>query len=398
MKTVKRYIITLIAVIASFSSSDAQQLLSGAFSGSQELLVGVKYRNVRNSNSNQSDALYVGIPDLETVRSSETRNSRSLNYTNAGSFTFSIVYDEASNSVTSTTIINGTSVSTTFPNVSSKLNADGKSSSPSNINLMRLKVRTQTGASSVILSNVVIDGMEVNGNYGRTNSGGHSEWYTTTNLLKNGFTVSGTVTMSGNFANNAESQFVEMNFGYTSEPGFGLLPIELNDFKIQQAGNGSNLLTWSTLHETNASHFEIQRSLDGQNFTTVGQVTAAGESNQLRSYSYSDRAATSADWYYRLLSADKDGRHRFSSVIKIKATATQHQGTGLFVSSSQVRFQFQSKGARTVRIFSLQGVMQQQVKTNDMVLTMSTSHLNSGNYIVQISNENGVTETLRFIK
>jgi hypothetical protein len=158
MKTLKRYIITLTAVISFISSSDAQQLLSGAFSGSQELLVGVKYRNVRNSNSNQSDALYVGIPDLETVRSSGTRNSRSLNYTTAGLFTFSIVYDEASNSVISTTTINGTSISTTFSNVSSKLNADGKSSNPSNINLMRLKVRTQTGASSITISNVVIVG------------------------------------------------------------------------------------------------------------------------------------------------------------------------------------------------------------------------------------------------
>jgi hypothetical protein len=398
MKTLKRYIITLTAVISFISSSDAQQLLSGAFSGSQELLVGVKYRNVRNSNSNQSDALYVGIPDLETVRSSGTRNSRSLNYTTAGLFTFSIVYDEASNSVISTTTINGTSISTTFSNVSSKLNADGKSSNPSNINLMRLKVRTQTGASSITISNVVIDGMSVNGTYGRSNSTGQSEWYTSSNLLKNGFTVSGTVTMSGNFANNADAQFVELDFGYTTDPGFGILPIEFNDFKIQQAGNGSNLLTWSTLHESNASHFEIQRSSDGQIFTTIGKVTAAGESNQLRSYTYTDRASKSATWYYRLLSADKDGRYTFSSVIKIKAAVTEHSATGLFVSSSQVRFQFQDTGSRMIRIYNLQGVMQQQVKTNEMVLIMSTSHFNSGNYIVQISNANGANETLRFIK
>lgn len=398
MKTAKSYLFTLALLAAAVTSSNAQQLLSGTFSGSNELLMGTKYRNVRNVNTNQSDAVYTGIPDLGSNRGAGTRNTKSLNYTNAGSYTFSITYSPASNSFTSTTVINGNSWSSTLSNINLKLIADGKTSNPSNINLIRLKVRTQNGASSIIVSNLVIDGLAINGNYGRTNNGGLSSWYATTNLLNNGFVISGTVTIMGNFANNADGQSVELDFGYTTEPGFGLLPLELNDFKVQQTSNGSNLLTWNTMHESNTSHFEIQRSLDGQNFTTVGKVTAAGESNVLRSYSYADHASNSATWYYRLLNADKDGKQTYSTVVKVKAATTENAATSLFVSTSQARLQFQTAGVRMVRIYNLQGAMQQQIKTNEAVVTVNISNLSSGNYVVHISDENGSAETLRFIK
>lgn len=98
------------------------------------------------------------------------------------------------------------------------------------------------------------------------------------------------------------------------------LPIKLSDF----SGVYINLqteLAWTSAQEQNTSHFIVERSVDGALFTAIGQVKAAGNSNQPKSYNFKDAAATSTGAslvYYRLLMVDLDGRSEYSKVIAIK--------------------------------------------------------------------------------
>lgn len=56
------------------------------------------------------------------------------------------------------------------------------------------------------------------------------------------------------------------------------LPFTLNHFKaINEDCN--NEISWSTASEENLSKFEVTRSIDGKNFTTIGNVNAIGNSN-----------------------------------------------------------------------------------------------------------------------
>ncbi|MBS4063396.1 MAG: T9SS type A sorting domain-containing protein [Chitinophagaceae bacterium] len=395
MKAMHQCIIAFL-MLATHTNVEAQQLLSGSFPGSNELLLGVRYRNVRNSNSNQPQANFTGIPDLGSNRGSGTRTEKNFNYTNTGSYTFSIVYNPSTNTFVSNTTINGTTYSTTFNNVTTRLKADGKSNNPSAINLMRLSVRTQTGNSSIVVSNLTIDGLPVNGNYGRTNGNGNSEWYAATNLLNNGFTISGTVTMSGSFSNSADGQRVEINFGYTTEPGAGLLPLGLADFKVQQTNSG-NLLQWHTSYENNTSHFDLQRSSDEQQFSTIATIAAAGESSGIRNYSYLDRPAESNTYYYRLVAVDKDGKLNVSSLVKIKAS-TANKATILKVSSSVAKLEFEKAGVRTVVLMDFNGRVLQQQTSMESHMRLSVSALNKGSYFIRITDADGSVETLRFIR
>lgn len=396
MKAVN-YIFLIITGLSSLAVS-AQQLIPGTFPSTSESLLAVRYRNVRNVNSNQSQANFTGIPDLGSNRSSGTRSERSLNYSNTGTYNFSVTYNMAANTLVSLTTINGTTVSNTLSNVSSKLSADGKTRNPAAINLIRLSVRTQTGNSTITVSNLRIDGLPVNGNYGRSNNGGSSEWYATTNLLNNGFTISGTVTLSGNFSNNAEGQRIELTFGYTSQSNAGLLPLGLEDFKVQRTGQGANLLQWNTLYESNTSHFEIQRSADEQNYTTIGTVAATGESNTLRSYTYTDRTAGNGTWYYRLLAKDKDGQQNFSGIVKVKGNNERSTSSILNVSSSQIRLQFHQNANRVIRVLDMNGRVQFQTQSNEQMLQIPVTSLMAGNYVVHITDAEGATETRRFVK
>lgn len=396
MKAVS-YILSVIVSATSLLAS-AQQLIPGTFPAANESLLAVRYRNVRNVNSNQSQANFTGIPDLGSNRNNATRSERSLNYSNTGSYSFSVTYNMIANTLVSLTTINGVTTSNTLSDVSSKLSADGKTNSPAAINLIRLSVRTQTGNSTITVSNLRIDGLSVNGNYGRSNNGGSSEWYATTNLLNNGFTISGTVSLSGNFSNNAEGQRIELSFGYTSQANAGLLPLGLEDFKVQRTGQGANLLQWNTLYESNTSHFEIQRSADEQNYTTIGTVTASGESNTLRSYTYTDRTAGNGTWYYRLLAKDKDGQQNFSGIVKVKGNNERSTSSILNVSSSQIRLQFHQNANRVIRVLDMNGQVQFQMQSKEQVLQIPVTSLMTGNYVVHITDADGATETKRFVK
>ena len=101
-----------------------------------------------------------------------------------------------------------------------------------------------------------------------------------------------------------------------------VLPISLTDFKGAKK-DGSNLLQWSTASEQNSSYFEIQRSIDGVNFTDIAKVDAAGNSDKTINYSYSDNqlSSISSVYYYRLKMVDIDGSAKYSSIINIRNSA-----------------------------------------------------------------------------
>jgi hypothetical protein len=96
------------------------------------------------------------------------------------------------------------------------------------------------------------------------------------------------------------------------------LPVDLVSFTGANR-DGANLLQWSTASEQNSSRFEIQRSENGNDFSTIATVGAAGNSDKLINYQYEDRQlANIAKYYYRLKMVDKDGSTKYSAVIFIK--------------------------------------------------------------------------------
>lgn len=95
-----------------------------------------------------------------------------------------------------------------------------------------------------------------------------------------------------------------------------LLPVELIDFSGYE-DIGINILKWSTESESNTDSFEIEKSNDGENFTSIGKVEAQGNSNTLQKYQFEDRLTSSGSNYYRLKIMDKNGQFEYSKTIEI---------------------------------------------------------------------------------
>ena len=62
-----------------------------------------------------------------------------------------------------------------------------------------------------------------------------------------------------------------------------LLPVIFDGFKIEKDGK-TTLVKWNTTQEQNSKDFVIQRSLNGNDWTNIGIIAAAGTSTSLRSY------------------------------------------------------------------------------------------------------------------
>lgn len=93
----------------------------------------------------------------------------------------------------------------------------------------------------------------------------------------------------------------------------GVLPVHLTYFNAQAIGDRVDL-NWETAWERNSREFVVERSSDLKEFGTIGTVTAAGETEAKRQYSFTDATPMPGTNYYRLRSVDKDDTYELSKV------------------------------------------------------------------------------------
>ena len=118
-------------------------------------------------------------------------------------------------------------------------------------------------------------------------------------------------------AGNSVAVFDELTIlGVLNEPGYpDALPVEWLDFSCSESINGIDL-HWSTATETNNSHFEVERSIDGQSYETISaELSGAGNSSFENHYDYLDKKPASSLNYYRIKQVDFDGQFEYSDVI-----------------------------------------------------------------------------------
>ncbi len=94
----------------------------------------------------------------------------------------------------------------------------------------------------------------------------------------------------------------------------GALPLVLKSFSVTQ-DDAENLVKWTTELEENIDHFEVERSTDGVNFTTIYKENARNLASA-STYGYTDNTFSAGITYYRLKIVEKDNAVRYSIIIK----------------------------------------------------------------------------------
>ncbi|WP_338873529.1 T9SS type A sorting domain-containing protein [Spirosoma sp. SC4-14] len=94
------------------------------------------------------------------------------------------------------------------------------------------------------------------------------------------------------------------------------LPVNLVSFTAKPQGEHVQI-NWETTWEQNADVFEIQRSQDLGEFTTVGKVAAQGNTDQHQYYGFLDQHPLDGANYYRLKQVDEDGQVALSKIQSV---------------------------------------------------------------------------------
>jgi hypothetical protein len=172
--------------------------------------------------------------------------------------------------------------------------------------------------------------------------------------------------------------------GFTANPI--TLPVTFVSFSANRGDNSTVQLSWTTTNETDNSRFEIQRSIDGSDWTFLGTVAAAGNAT-VDTYIFTDENAPAAQSMYRIRQVDLDGKAMYSKIAMVSATANA-QVTVVATGRTVTILPEKLAGSRlTVRIITLGGqVLQQQSfesASNRIDLSLSTSI--NGIYLVQVT-------------
>jgi hypothetical protein len=194
---------------------------------------------------------------------------------------------------------------------------------------------------------------------------------------------------------------------YENAPG-SILPVELTTFTASSSGDTVEL-TWGTASETGNAGFEVERSLDGTSFTTIGFEPGFGTTTEARTYRFTDDSPPFAtSLFYRLRQVDVDGTFEFSPVAEVRVTpqavALLPSAPNPFRQSTRLRYELPETAAVTVQVFDLLGRKVATLADGNQPagrheLTLDAAGLASGTYFIRLrAGETMATEMVRLVK
>jgi Secretion system C-terminal sorting domain len=181
------------------------------------------------------------------------------------------------------------------------------------------------------------------------------------------------------------------------------LPVNLVNFSGYKNG-GKNTLNWTVTSEVNNRGFEVQRSTDGVNYSSIGFVNSqvGGYTNSEIHYSFDDMNPAGKKQYYRLNQKDIDGNSKLSGVVVLTRDKPTELGIGgLFPNPARdkvnVIIDAPARDKVTVIVTDMAGkiVKQQQenVDTGSNTVGVDIANLASGSYLVKLKCQSSDCET-----
>ena len=183
------------------------------------------------------------------------------------------------------------------------------------------------------------------------------------------------------------------------------LPVSLLSFTAAK-NNSAVALNWLTASEQNSSLFEVERSTNGETYTRIGVVRAAGNSSTKLSYQLNDNEPYLGLNYYRLKMVDTDGSFEYSEVRQVNFGNRDLRILSAYPNPAQNEIVLNvaaPKGYKNaqLRILNAQGsVAMSQDVTEDLsddYINLNISALAKGVYLAEIASEKQVVRT-RFVK
>nr|MBP6460696.1 T9SS type A sorting domain-containing protein [Crocinitomicaceae bacterium] len=173
------------------------------------------------------------------------------------------------------------------------------------------------------------------------------------------------------------------------------LPIKLLSFEAIK-NNKRVQLNWSTGSETNNDYFTIERSVNGNDFSTILTKKGSGTTSHTIHYKAYDNSPLKGLSYYRLKQTDIDGKYTFSPIRSVKFEGIDQQTFDVYPNPVvdnrfKVNFTSNSEESILITIYNTIGqkMYQEEIKVykgiNEIPLQLENQA--AGTYLVELWNE-----------
>ncbi len=188
-------------------------------------------------------------------------------------------------------------------------------------------------------------------------------------------------------------------------PEAGALPVILTYFNTSLQQNRKVNITWGTSMEINCKYFDIERSTDGNLFTTIATLPGNGTTSLSHDYTIADEIAsvTSAVVYYRLKQVDLDGRKTYSQINAVRLKKESRQlivSPNPFTSYVNINLEWSRNEPATVKVLNTLGkeIIRkhiQLIKGANFIKLDDLLKLQAGNYFIEIaSSEEKISQNI----
>ena len=173
-----------------------------------------------------------------------------------------------------------------------------------------------------------------------------------------------------------------------------VLPVRLLYFSANRTGQTIHL-TWATTQEENNQSFEIQRSRNGVDFKTIGEVRGKADTQIKQEYDFFDTDFPNAQLYYRLKQIDLDGTITYFKMVEVSANVSEGILFTIFPNPAQkyaeIHFNKPLRKAE-IKVFNLQGnlILYTFYNFDSQIFTINTADFLEGFYLVQIATESNL--------
>lgn len=225
--------------------------------------------------------------------------------------------------------------------------------------------------------------------------------------------ANGAVTTSeGKFVFTPATGFVgDVSFNYTFKDKSGLtsnagtvrvqintdpLPVVLTFFEASKRESLADL-EWATSQEANSDYFEVQRASDMLHWTEIARIRAAIESDDARTYGYTDSLPESGINYYRLKMVDRDGSFAYSKIRSIHFTEFSWAEVYPNPVEDILQIIVRNKKIRNIRLISNDGIVRLSRQVTDPAFTISMKQYPTGMYYIHFEQEDGAVKIFKLM-
>jgi hypothetical protein len=174
------------------------------------------------------------------------------------------------------------------------------------------------------------------------------------------------------------------------------LPVKLIAFSGEKHGK-YNKLTWSSVAEKNLINYEVEKSIDGKTFESIGLIKATNN-NTKTDYSFSDYTNTAADLiYYRLKINEQKGIVNYSQLVAIQNNSIFEAVLNVYPNPANHFINInlpENNNLREVLFYDINGKL---IMTSTKAQNIEVTELNAGVYTIQVKTDK-LDQRIKFIK